>query len=265
MSNESQARERAEQFRANHGLGVAPIKDVFEAVHSTLGIDVISMDAGEEEHGLTMKDPVTDRVVIAVATTPHPMRLRSSVAHEMGHVLAGDLDADVELSPGERSDAEIQADAFARHVLVPLEAVRQRFSSGVYITLHHLSTLVQEYGVSPQVAAIQLREASLITGGVCAEWGRHSTVSLASRFGWWSQYLAMADDSRRPRAPQSLMARAVEGYLQGLIDVRELAHWYGQDPAVVAEGLGEPVGVGDDEDWGLNAPLFPAARSGARE
>jgi uncharacterized protein YndB with AHSA1/START domain len=61
----------------------------------------------DSEHGLSMCDPATGRVVIAVATTPHPMRQRSSIAHELGHVVAGDLDRAVPLSPGERSPEEI--------------------------------------------------------------------------------------------------------------------------------------------------------------
>ena len=81
-----------EEFRAAHDLGDAPVKDMFELVHATVGIDVLSMEASDAEHGLSMRDTATGRVVIAVATTPNPMRPRSSVAHELGHVVAGDLE-----------------------------------------------------------------------------------------------------------------------------------------------------------------------------
>ena len=71
---------------------MALIKDMFELAHVVARVDVISMDASEAEHGLSMTDPATGKVVIAVATTTQPMRQRSSIAHELGHVLAGDLD-----------------------------------------------------------------------------------------------------------------------------------------------------------------------------
>ena len=74
------------------------------------------MDAGDEEHGLSMRDPATGRTVIAVATTTNPLRQRTSIAHELGHVLAGDLDRPADGAPGERTPAEKQADTFARHL-----------------------------------------------------------------------------------------------------------------------------------------------------
>lgn len=44
-------------------LDDAPIKDMHELVHTTKGIDVISMNVPDTEHGLSMCDPVTGRVV----------------------------------------------------------------------------------------------------------------------------------------------------------------------------------------------------------
>lgn len=256
-SNEQRARRMAERFRADHGLGTAPIKDVFELVHTTQNIDVMSMAADETEHGLTMMDPATNRTVIAVATTGHPMRLRSSVAHELGHILAGDLGRDVILIPGERNPAEIRADAFARHLLLPLDAVRVRFTRGAMLTLQDLSHLVQEYEVSPHLAAIQLRETKLITPEVCAEWRDVSTRALATSHGWLSQYRALASDASTPRAPQALMSRAVEGYHQGLVDIHEVARWYGEDAQALREALGDVEEPADEDDWGLDTPLFP--------
>ena len=76
-SNEDRARKLAGAFRAEHGLALGPIKDLFELVHVFAGVDVMSMEASEAEHGLSMMDPASGRVVVAVATTVHPMRQRS--------------------------------------------------------------------------------------------------------------------------------------------------------------------------------------------
>jgi Zn-dependent peptidase ImmA (M78 family) len=234
-----------------------------ELVHIAEGIDVISMKVPDVEHGLSMFDPVTGRVVIAVATTPHPMRQRSSIAHELGHLLAGDLERADPLVPGERSSGEICADAFARHLLLPLDAVRRRFHAGdnySTLVLPSLSDLVQEFEVSPHIAAIQLRTLKLIDAETYSNWSTRSATNLAMTFGWGSQYRSLAADSSTPRAPQSLMTRAVEGFQRGVLGIRELASWYGQDPVRLQEQLGTPRPadefVGDDE-WDDDAPLFP--------
>lgn len=233
---------------------------MYELIHVAKGIDVISMKAPGTEHGLTMCDPASGRVVIVVATTPHPMRQRSSIAHELGHVLAGDLDRDDTLIPGERSPAEIRADAFARHLLLPLDAIRRRFivdDAPATVLPADLSDLVQEFEVSAQLAAIQLRTLKLIDPDTCSAWGARSAANLATTFGWGSRYRALAAVSSQSRAPQALMARAVEGYHRGVLGINELAAWYEREPAELAAELGAPRPAGDIDDWDDDAPLFP--------
>ncbi|BCY13213.1 ImmA/IrrE family metallo-endopeptidase [Actinoplanes sp. L3-i22] len=260
--NEQHAQQLADAFRAEHGLDDAPIKDMHELVHATKGIDVISMSVPDAEHGLSMCDPVTGRVVIAVATTPHPMRQRSSIAHELGHVVSGDLERDARLVPGERSPEEIRADAFARHLLLPLDGVRHRIPAGTSggLALSALSDLVQEFEVSPHLAAIQLRTLGLIDAGTCTAWSGKSAANLAMTFGWASQYRGLTADSSAPRAPQSLMARAVEGYQRGVLGITELAAWYGQDVTDLENELGTPQLPDQHDEWDDDAPLFPEDR-----
>ncbi|TAK69148.1 MAG: ImmA/IrrE family metallo-endopeptidase [Actinomycetota bacterium] len=259
-SNESLGRARAEAFRAEHELGVSAVKDVFALVHATTGIDVLSLDAGEAEHGLSMRDPATGRSVIAVATTSNPMRQRTSVAHELGHVLAGDIDRPTGDRPGARTPAEIQADTFARHLLLPLAAVRIRVATS-NVSRAELSAIVQEFEVSPRVAAIQLKETRYIDAATCGAWAPLSAQVLAAEFGWLSQYRSLVAASQQPRAPQALMARAVAGYYSGVLGLPEVALWYGQDAADLEAELGPPSsGSQIDEDWGRDAPLFPTDR-----
>lgn len=265
-ANEKRAQQLAEGFRAAHGLDDGPIKDMQELVHVAKGIDVISMKVPEVEHGLSMFDPLTGRVVIAVATTPHPMRQRSSIAHELGHVIAGDLERADPLVPGERSPGEIRADAFARHLLLPLDAVRRRFPAGdndSILFLSSLSDLVQEFEVSPHIAAIQLRTLKLIDADRCSNWSARSATNLAMTFGWGSQYRSLVADSSSPRAPQSLMTRAVEGFQRGVLGIRELASWYGQDPVSIEQELGSPQPAEGDDEWDDDGPLFDPGREGA--
>jgi Zn-dependent peptidase ImmA (M78 family) len=270
--NERVARTRAEAFRSDHGLADRPLGDLFELAHTALGVDALVIPADDAEHGLSMLDPATGRVVIVAAATPHPMRQRSSVAHEIGHVVADDLLADNPPTPGTRSPAEIQADAFARHLLLPVSALQARFGSvPAGVGRADLADVVQEFEVSPHLAAIQLREAGLIDAETLSDWSALSAGSLAARYGWLSQYQLMSAASARPRAPQTLMRRAVEGYRRGVVGIAELSTWYDLAPEQLMEQLGPPDPRGDAtvapadgdledgfDDLDEDAPLFPA-------
>jgi Zn-dependent peptidase ImmA (M78 family) len=61
-----------------------------QVIEQATGIDVAVLDVGPDEHGLTMRDPGRDAVFIGVARTRNPMRQRSTLAHELGHVLFED-------------------------------------------------------------------------------------------------------------------------------------------------------------------------------
>lgn len=256
--NEDQARELATTFRAEHDLADRPLGDLFELVAVALGCDVLAMAAPDEEHGFTAQDPVTGTVVIAVATTPHPMRQRSSIAHEIGHVLAGDLARAGAVRPGSRTAAEVRADAFARHLLLPLNAVLQRAASASD-PQELLAQLVQDFGLSPQAAAIQMIEAQVVTRSQAEQLRSLTSRQLAARYGWLSQYRALAAASQQERAPQRLMRRAVRAYQHGLLSVEEIALWYRGDVTELREELGEPDTVepgGTDVDD--DVPLVPA-------
>jgi Zn-dependent peptidase ImmA (M78 family) len=268
-TNEARARHLATRFRTDHGLDDQPLGDLFELVHAALGIDVIAMDADDSEHGLSAMDPATGRVVIAVATTGHPMRQRSSIAHELGHVLGGDLERPDSFRPGERTGPEVRADAFARHLLLPATVVTSRVGGTAGdVSERALSELVQEFGASPALAAIQLREAGLLAEHRCRDWCRLTTRTIAARHGWLDQYRSMARAASQARAPQALMSRAVAGYLAGVLGIVELAHWYNQSEVDLRAALAFPDPDDDwitpsttpydtDEDWADDTPLFP--------
>lgn len=257
-SNEECGRTLARAARrAAHVSESEPIGDMFRFVRDAAHIDVVTLDASEEEHGLSMRDPKTGKVYIAVAMTRHPMRQRSSIGHELGHVLAGDLERTQSLTTGERSPEEIRADAFARHLLLPLSAIHAR-QLGRSVTETDVSNLVREYRVSPTIAAIQLRDAGVIDMDACLRWKSTSSAQLAARCGWLGQYTAQAAESQVERAPERLMARAIEGYRRGVIGLNEVALWYGKPPEDLRGELGEPLTAPSNQadDWGIDEPLF---------
>lgn len=223
MSREDEGRAAAERFRGEHRLGVQPLGDLVAIIEQATGIDVAVLDVGPDEHGLTMRDPSRDAVFIGVARTQNPMRQRSTLAHELGHVLFEDwMDGD-SVNWSDRTPEEIRADAFARHLLVPREGLRAFLADRESGTWSGLSAVVQWFLVSPAIAAIAMHQTGYIDATTKDEWKALSTPRLAARFGWIDQYHALQADSERYRPPQRLLARAITGYAEGVMSAQAIA------------------------------------------
>ncbi len=220
---ETEGRDAAARFRQEHHLGVQPLGDLVSIIEQATGVDVAVLESGPDEHGLTMRDPMRQAVFLGVASTRNPMRQRSTLAHELGHVLFEDWTRDGTGSWSDRGSAEIRADAFARHLLVPAEGLREFLADREVVTESTLSEVVQRFLVSPQVAAIALHQACSIDGRAKQEWMTLTAPKLAARFGWSDQYKALQADSTQRRAPQRLLARAIKGYAEGVLSVQAIA------------------------------------------
>ena len=223
VNAETEGRTAAARFRREHRLGVQPLGDLVAVIEQATSIDVAVLDVGPDEHGLTMRDPTRDAVFIGVARTPNPMRQRSTLAHELGHVLFGDWTDNDTGNWAERSPMEIRADAFARHLLVPVEGLREFLGDRESVTQPVLSAVVQRFLVSPQIAAIALHQADYIDDDTKQEWMALTAPQLASRFGWSDQYRALRADSDQRRAPQQLLARAIRGYAEAVLPAQAIA------------------------------------------
>jgi hypothetical protein len=105
-----------------------------------------------------------------------------------------------------------------------------------------LSTVVQRFLVSPQIAAIALEQAGYIDEAAKRDWMALSAPHLAARFGWSDQYQALQADSDRRRAPQRLLARAIAGYAEGVLPAQAIATLRGMALDSVLAGL-EEAGV----------------------
>ncbi len=110
--------------------------------------------------------------------------------------------------------------------------------------------MVQRFLVSPAIAAIALQQAGYITEAVKTDWMAVTTPQTASRFGWIDQYRALQAESDRRRAPQRLLARAINGYLEHVVTARTLATLRGVDIATVETEL---------RDAGIEPGLPPVA------
>jgi len=239
LTAETEGSALAERFRGDHHLGVQPLGDLVAVIEQATGIDVAVLDAGPDEHGLTMRDPVRGTIYIGVARTRNPMRQRSTLAHELGHVLFEDWAGSDAGDWSDRDPAEIRADAFARHLLVPADGLRDFVGDQSSAGVATLSDVVQRFLVSPPIAAIALRQAGYIDEATKQDWMTLTTPRLAARFGWADQYQALQASSDRRRAPQRLLARAIAGYAEGVLPAQAIATLRGISVQTLMEELSE--------------------------
>lgn len=254
---ETAAQEAAARFRADNDLGIAPIPDVVALIEQTQDVDVTVLDVVDtDEHGLTMVDPERGATVVAVACSENPMRWRSTLAHELGHLTFEDHNLGEPGTLAANTPVEQRAQAFSRHLLLPMEAVNRFIVHAGMRDLSSLSDLVQRFQVSPAIAAIQLRDGGHIDDDRFEEWRRLYTPTLAARFGWTDQYRALQGESRQRRSPQRLLARAVAGYLAGVVAIETLASIRG----VSVEALADEF-----EEAGIAPPEEPQPMGAARD
>lgn len=237
-SAEQQALRAAETFRQEHRLGAQPLGDLVALIEQTTGHDVAVLDVGPDEHGLTMRDPARGKVFIGVARSTHPMRQRSSLVHELAHVIFEDRWTDA----AERSPEEIRADAFARHLLIPAAGLEEFLGDARDASEALLSDVVQRFLVSPAIAAIALRDAGRVSPETATEWMKLGTRQLATRYGWRDHYAALQADSQRLRAPQGLLSRAIDAYEAGVLSAQAIATLRGMRVETVLSEL-EEAGV----------------------
>lgn len=237
MSLEKCGEEQAAAFRRRYRLGVQPLGDLVALIEQATGYDVAVLDAPSEAHGLTMRDPVRDVVFIGVARTRNPMRHRSTLAHELAHVIFDDWGVPEDV--GARSAQEILADTFARHLLVPRQGLKEFLGERSELSEADLSAVVQHFLVSPAVAAIALHDGGYISRTTKEMWMSLSTPQLATRFGWTDQYVALQNESDKTRAPQQLLARAISGYSEGVVTAQTIATLRGVKVESVLDELDE--------------------------
>jgi Zn-dependent peptidase ImmA (M78 family) len=222
--HEKVAATAAMKFRDDNGLDIAPISDIVALIEQTQNVDVAVLDVDDsDEHGLTMMDPERDVTIVAVASSENPMRWRSTLGHELGHLVFNDNDAGKPASLTFDAAVESRAQAFARHLLLPIEAIRRFTAHREPRDLATFSDLVQRFQASPAIVAIQLREGGYLDQDRFTQWSSMYTPSLAARFGWMDQYRALQAESRQRRSPQRLLARAVAGYVVDVVTIETLA------------------------------------------
>lgn len=237
LSPKAQGIELARRFREEHQLALGPIERI-EHLTELVDADMLITELPDKVDALSVQDPTSGNIVIGIATSEVPFRQNFSLAHEVGHIYAGDLSNAPDLNPCLNYDKERRADSFAAHILCPLESLHDQLEGRDPSTDEALSHIVQRYKVSPRVALSQLRRAGLIAPERASELGsRWSAPSLASRFGWRDEYDLEVARASTPRPAPRLVADVTQAYLDGEVAAEAVALARGISPERVHEEL----------------------------
>lgn len=249
-SPSQQGIDLATRFRDEHLLGTEPIDDI-NGLMRLVDADFIVLELPSGLDALTLRDPTSGALTVGIGTSSNPYRQRFTVAHEIGHIMAGDITEDgASLLCDPMHPSETRANTFARCVLCPAEALHTLSQTSPQEEL--LSDVVQSFQVSPTVAAIQLCAAGVISEEAKEKLKSYSTKRLASQFGWKANFDHAARISKLPRASERLVADAYKAYDQGLVALSSVAFAEQVNIEEVLDSTGGAQGPSNNEHTGSN-------------
>ncbi|GAA0435320.1 hypothetical protein Acor_75580 [Acrocarpospora corrugata] len=229
--------ESALRRAAEHGVEPWRVRDLAGLVESVFGIDVRIMRFRHGYEGLSWADD-TSRLMV-LGTSEVPARQRFTIAHELGHLLAGDdqglhLDLDLLDAAHKKKPSEKRANAFAAQFLLPrevLEAQQIRWSDRSF------AALACELWVSPATLAWRLYNLKLIDRAQCTAFLRMRALDaavLADRTDSHWEWLAATG---QPRLPWPLVRALFQAYQDGKSTLRPLANLLRLDPETIRKAI----------------------------
>lgn len=233
----SDAQDAAAAFRAEHHLGVGPILDLVTMLEDLPNVHVAIEPPSEgDHHGMRATDPERGVTILGAVATPHAVRLRSTLAHELGHHIFNDPTPAVW---SDKTREENRATEFARHLLIPIEGLIELLGEPgeTEVTEAVLSNVVERFAVSPHMAAIQLRESGYIDAATATRFADLTTPALATRYGWLALYRRWSADSSAVRPPRRIVTAAINAYIAHDATIAVIANLQGTTPEATAADL----------------------------
>src|SRR5580692_1458338 len=229
----------AQRLRAQSGLGDADLPtdlgQLAADVEDKFDVDVAIQPLERGLDGLAIWRRHYSLIMVSSSIAAH--RQRYTIAHELGHLMAGDqgdiVDENINYS---RTPAETRANAFAAAFLMPAGALRAATSERTTPTEELIADLLARYRVSLDALAFRLHNLGIIDAAGRDSVRRMSSTRIALRQGRASDLQARHDQ----RWPDGLLRRAVEAYAKGRISIRPIAQLINVDPDALLEELAPP-------------------------
>lgn len=165
-------------------------------------------------------------------------RQRFTLAHEIGHIVAGDgshsgLCVDQDVMATGQTVQEKRANAFAACVLMPHDELRAAVITVSRLDEREFGRLVGRFCVSPSALAWRLKNLGLVDDTERAHLGSMPMKKAAERGGWSVRLAELAMDQGRTRHPAKLAARTVKAFATGAVSARLVATALNIEPEAV--------------------------------
>lgn len=214
--------------RAGRSISGDNLADLVEDV---FGIDVAVVELGAGFDGLAASSD--DFKLIVLATSRVPARQRFTLAHELGHLLAGDdqevhLDRDIFDKAQAKDPTEMRANAFASAFLIPEGLLRDAVGS-TGLTETTFAELACELMVTPSTLAYRLLHLRLIDSGYCDRYKPITGAQAASMVGRGKEFAQRVTEANTPRLPGLLVRDTYAAYESGMATLRPYANLLGVD------------------------------------
>lgn len=246
---------------AAEGLSVST-PDLAALVESAFGADVaiVALETGFDGLAATSESAK----LIVLGTSRVPARQRFTLAHELGHLLAGDdqsvhLDKDVYDKAQAKDPSEVRANNFASAFLMPASVLRAAVGASG-LSEDGFAALTCDLKVTPSALAIRLQQLRLIDAGTCDRFRKLTAAkaaSIADRAEEFAQRVAAANGAR----PPGLLVRdAYKAYETGAITLRPYANLLDVDVEELRQALEtDPANERDTEALWLSTcfPITP--------
>jgi Zn-dependent peptidase ImmA (M78 family)/transcriptional regulator with XRE-family HTH domain len=229
----------AQRLRSQSGFGDADLPtdlgQLAADVEDKFNVDVAIEPLERGLDGLAIWRRHYSLIMVSSSIAAH--RQRYTMAHELGHLMAGDqgdiVDENINYS---RTPAETRANAFAAAFLMPAGALRAAAGEHSTPTEELIADLLARYRVSLDALAFRLHNLGIIDAAGRDSVRRMSSTRIALRQGRASDLQARHDQ----RWPDGLLRRAVEAYAKGRISIRPIAQLINVDPDALLEELAAP-------------------------
>ena len=164
-----QAEQDAAELRQWLGLGVAPITDITAVLELQLGVRVFVRRLPSRISGLYAFDAVAGPCILINANHPRDRRAITG-AHEAGHFISTRRSPDIlDDDTPEGAREERYANAFARALLMPPRAIKQKFqqvtAGSSRLSRRHIIILSHVFRVSRETMVRRLEELRIARGG----------------------------------------------------------------------------------------------------
>ena len=220
------------------GLSVTDA-DLPALVETAFGADVAVVMLDEGFDGLSASSD--DAKLIVLGASAVPARQRFTLAHELGHLLAGDdqgvhLDKDIYDRAQAKDPSEMRANNFASAFLMPEDVLREAAGTSG-LAEDGFAALACDLKVTPSALAIRLQQLRLIDAGTCDRFRKLTAAKAASVTGRSEEFAQRVADASAARPPGLLVRDAYKAYEAGATTLRPYASLLGVDVEELRQAL----------------------------